>query len=335
MTGLQTRRSIQNRFQWLLRREIWEHQGMMVWLPLAIAALLVGFSAIAIVKGQGATFTFGGPVHEVSSLSVQMGERQKEIIAALLAAVFPLMAAPLYLTLAFMVFAYAMGALYNERRDRSILFWKSLPVSDAATVLSKAAMALLVIPFGMLALAVATSLVILLMAVAVFALHGTNVLPHLLHSPVFWLTPLKLLSLLPVYALWALPTVGWLLMVSSWARSKPFVWAVAAPLLAMAILAWANAGFGLGLDLQWIFKTLLSRLLASVMPGAWFADDTLRGTVERTGHAVSQSHPGAVFDAIYTQSWAVFGTANLWIGALAGAAMIAVAIYVRRRREGE
>src|SRR3546814_20822192 len=43
----------------------------------------------------------------------------------------------LVVVLGFVVFFYCLGALYDDRRDRSILFWKSLPVSDASTVLSK------------------------------------------------------------------------------------------------------------------------------------------------------------------------------------------------------
>ena len=59
---------------------------------------------------------------------------------------------------------YCLDALYGERRDRSILFWKSLPVSDLTTVLSKASIPIVVLPLLTFAVTVATQLIMLLSA---------------------------------------------------------------------------------------------------------------------------------------------------------------------------
>ena len=56
---------------------------------------------------------------------------------------------------------YCLDALHGERRDRSILFWKSLPVSDLTTVLAKASVPCRVLPPRAFALALATQLMLL------------------------------------------------------------------------------------------------------------------------------------------------------------------------------
>jgi ABC-2 type transport system permease protein len=322
--------------QWLIRREYWEHKGMLLWVPLAIAALMLTFALAMAAMGHNAEIHLDMPEGKASGITIQMGARQQQALADVAATTYPMAAAPLYLTLAFMVFSYSIGALYNERRDRSLLFWKSLPVSDTATVLSKAALALLLIPLGVVVLALATALLITLVGLAVLAYKGTNVFPLLLASPHFWLTPLKLLALIPVYMLWALPTVGWLLMVSGWARSKAFLWAVGTPLVTALLLSWANKAFALGWHMEWLFTNFISRLLVSVVPGSWFAIEGLRRPVEYAG-AVAERGPTAgvhgVVDALFNGSWAAVATPHLWIGAIAGVLMIATAIWLRRRRE--
>jgi ABC-2 type transport system permease protein len=321
---------------WLVRREYWEHKGMLLWAPLAIACAMLAFALAMAVMGHNAEIHWDMPEGKASGVTIHMAARQQQALADQAASVYPMVAAPLYIALGFMVFSYCIGALYNERRDRSLLFWKSLPVSDTATVLSKAALALLFIPLGIVVLELATALLITLIGLGVLAYKGTNVLPMLLASPHFWLTPLKVLAVVPVYMLWALPTVGWLLMVSSWARSKVFLWAVGAPLLTAMLLSWANKAFTLGIDMEWLFANVISRLLVSVVPGTWFTIDTLRRPVEHAG-AIAEHGPTAevhgVVNALFNGSWAAVATPHLMVGALAGALMIAVAIWLRRRRE--
>jgi len=321
---------------WLVRREYWEHKGMLLWVPLAIACAMLAFALAMAAMGHNAEIHMDMPEGKASGVTIVMGARQQQALADMAATTYPMVAAPLYIAMAFMVFSYCLGALYNERRDRSLLFWKSLPVSDTAAVLSKVALALLLIPLGIVVLELATALLITLVGLAVLAYKGTNVLPLLLVSPHFWLTPLKLVAVVPVYVLWALPTVGWLLMVSSWARSKVIVWAVGSPLLTAMLLSWANKAFSLGMNMEWLFSNVISRLLISVVPGSWFTIDALRHPVEHAG-AVAENGPTAevhgVVDALFNGSWSAVATPQLWLGAIAGALMIVAAIWLRRRRE--
>jgi ABC-2 type transport system permease protein len=179
-----------------------------------------------------------------------------------------------------------------------------------------------------------TSLAILAMVYIALAAKGANLFGALLSSPAFWLSPLRMLSLLPVYVLWALPTVGWLLLVSSWARSKVFLWAVGTPLLAMALLGWAEKAFSLGVDIKWFAQHVVFRVLTSTMPGTWFAaSESAREAMQHAGEIGRSEGPVAMFNAFYTQSWQAAMTTDALVGAAAGVAMIAGAVWLRRWRE--
>src|SRR5206468_10746510 len=62
---------------------------------------------------------------------------------------------------------YCLDALYGERRDRSILFWKSLPVSDVMAVLSKLAIPIVILPLLSFAVTVATQFFMLLLSTVI------------------------------------------------------------------------------------------------------------------------------------------------------------------------
>src|SRR5207249_598250 len=128
---------------------------------------------------------------------------------------------------------YCLDALHSERRDRSILFWKSLPVSDLTTVLSKVTIPLVILPLVSFAITVCVQLIMLLQTSGVLIFHGMSPATTWAHVPVFqnWLV---LLYGLVALALWHAPIYGWLLLVSGWARRATFLWAML-PLLAIGI----------------------------------------------------------------------------------------------------
>ncbi|MBB3221742.1 hypothetical protein [Pseudoduganella umbonata] len=318
---------------WLIRREFWEHQGMLVWVPLVLSVLMIVIVLVVAISGHNATIEVDGVTTSVAGATIELGERQQQRLAEGIAAAAPISAMPIYLSLAFMVFFYCLGALFDERRDRSILFWKSLPVSDAATVLSKAALALIGIPLLIIVVELVTSLILVAIGMTALALKGINVFPLVLSHPQFWLGPLKVFSLLPVYALWALPTVGWLLLVSAWARSKVFLWAVGAPIAAMILVVWMEKGLRVAVDTQWLIEKFISRLLIGVMPGTWLMASGAAEHARDMDVVANRQGPVAAFDMIYQSSWAAVATPEMIGGALAGAAMIAGAIWLRRRRE--
>jgi hypothetical protein len=141
----------------------------------------------------------------------------------------------LLLTLWIAVLVYLLGTLYGERKDRSILFWKSMPVSDAATVLSKLLSAAIVLPaiyFACIVLVQAALLLISSAAALAESIDVWNTLWMPAHVVDRWL---RVLGYLGLNAIWYLPASAWLLLVSSWARSVPAAWAVAVPIGLMIV----------------------------------------------------------------------------------------------------
>src|SRR5207302_1049741 len=128
---------------------------------------------------------------------------------------------------------YCLDALHGERRDRSILFWKSLPVSDLTTVLSKVTIPLVVLPLVAFVMVVSVQLIMLMMTSANLIFHGMSPASTWAHVPFFQNWVVLLYGLVAI-ALWYMPIYGWLLLVSGWARRATFLWAVL-PLIVIQI----------------------------------------------------------------------------------------------------
>lgn len=316
-----------NTMKWLVKREYWEHKGGFFWAPIWVGGIMTFFLAVslfaAIALGAKNGIHINGTV--VNNLSGVMSAQDKAEFANGLATGYMGTAVPLFMVLGFVVFFFCLGSLFDERKDRSVLFWKSLPVSDSDTVLSKVAMALGIAPVITLVVATMTAIASMLSISLSAAVMGVNVFGQVLSTPDMYLAPFRVAAIIPVYILWALPTVGWLMMVSAWAKTKPFLWAVGAPLLAGALLSWFNAIFDAGLDIGWFWQHIIGRGLLSVAPGSWFA-------LTDTGSGMTMNH-GADMGSVLTQSWHVFATANMWIGVATGAAMIYAAIRLRRWKD--
>lgn len=313
--------------QWLLRREVWEHKGMVLWAPAVVALIIVTLVLGGLLMGHNLTMTMDGQaVHLKDHLvehMLQPGAKQEFAKAA--SELYVAIGVPLYLELGVLVFFYCLGALYDDRRDRSLLFWKSLPVSDHMTVLSKVAVALLVTPVITMLAATALSLAVLLLVCTAAAFQGVQLFSTLLGTGEFYLAPLRMLGLLPVYMLWALPTVGWLLLVSSWARSKVFLWAVGVPLGAGVLVTWTSKIFALDWNIAWFMQHIVARLLTGVAPGSWFMymrPASLHGEEGRLGAS-----------ELLVDSWTTLSSPVVWAGAVAGVTMIAGAVWMRRWRD--
>ena len=325
-----------NKMQWLLRRELWEHKGMLVWTPaligivMTVLGALMAAATVAKSKMHTALIVNGEEISWSTVFNTRtFGPRRTEIIDAV-ANNYTYAAAPLFLALGFLVFFYCLSALHDDRRDRSVLFWKSLPVSDAQTVLSKAAIALLVAPLIVAAAARLTSLALILILSGVLAANGIHVFVDLLGSPGLYLGPLRVFGLLPVYCLWALPTVGWLLMVSSWAKSKVFLWAVGVPLLLLILTVWAGKLTQTESDVNWIQMNVIGRALLGTLPGSWYLFEP---ELLPRMHALAEGGSHMTRIDVFSNSWSSLAMPAVWLGAAAGAALIYAAIRLRRWRE--
>jgi len=328
-----------HKFKLLLRREFWEHKGGFFWAPIWAGGISILLTLMALVVGEVATrrAAASGKLQidgeniqinglDLTALTSRMDAKDLQNLAggidlsALMASAWPM------IVLAFVVFFYCLGSLYDERKDRSVLFWKSLPVSDRDTVLSKAASALLVAP----AIAVGVAIILMFAFLAILSvfvlLHNGNP-AQLVWGPG---RPLELavmlIAAIPLYALWALPTVGWLMLCSAWSRSKPFLWAIMLPVFAGIFVSWFDMMQAFELGSSWFWKNVVARLLLSVVPGSWIDVTHLEG--------VNVEGPGQLVGLVGIQSmYTAFATPQLWIGVLAGAAMIYGAIRMRRWRD--
>ncbi|GAB3506115.1 ABC transporter permease [Pseudoxanthomonas daejeonensis] len=316
------------KFKWLLKREYWENRGGFFWAPLITGAIIVGLNLILAVIGSiaarrsmgssGFVFDDGTDAHQIADALGAMGDGML-LGGVLLACV----------VLAFVVFFYALGSLYDDRRDRSVLFWKSLPVSDSQMVLSKAAWALVLAPLWAIGVGLLIGVALWVISALTITVNG---LPAA-HAVFTQSHPLRIiggvLASLPVYMVWALPTVGWLMFCSAWARSKPFLWAVLVPVLVCVVISMMTILPGVDIAHDKVWYTVVYRGLLSVVPGGWYP--AIGGVVDPSVHINTPDDLSGAIDL--TRSWHAFATADLWIGAVIGVAFIAAAIRLRRWRD--
>jgi len=277
-------------FYWQVRREIWEHRGVYL-APLAAAgAALVGF-----VLSLG---------HLPAALKAAVADPKK--VEHLMLPYDFVAVAVLVTGLIFAIF-YSLGALHGERRDRSILFWKSLPVSDLTTVLSKAFVPLGLLPPVIFAAVFAGSLVVLALSTATVLLTGGD--PVQLWSRLdlvfMWLA---LGNGLVFMFLWWAPVVAWLMLVSAWARRMTFLWAVG-PFLAVMVIERIAVGKPL------IFYHFLRQRLAGAFAQAF--------TVGGQGKVFFRTPSDLDLGRMYSSP-------ELWIGLAVAAAFLALAVRLRR-----
>jgi ABC-2 type transport system permease protein len=216
----------------------------------------------------------------------------------------------LSLVTGFAVFAYLLDCMFSERRDRSILFWKSLPVSDAQTVLAKLTVAMLVLPLGMILLALLTQPVVALIS----WLRFEQLRPYI-DFGLFAAWPGTLARLGVVWAftvLWFAPIATYLMLASVLAKRAPLVYAVLPPLVLILgeklILDSAHAGRFIG---------------ARLFPWPSRLQDLL-GPVPR-------KNPGPVM--VESHWWIPFQDPNLWLGLAVAVGMLYIVIRMRRYRD--
>jgi ABC-2 type transport system permease protein len=149
-----------NTYKWLLKREFWEHKGGFFWTPAVVGALMTLFLAISMTIGISVKNKHGMQINgeQVTNLGRIVSPEQKAEIVDAISQGYIGTSAPLWIVMAFVVFFFCLGCLFDERKDRSVLFWKSLPVSDTETVLSKALMALVGAPLITFCFAMVVSL---------------------------------------------------------------------------------------------------------------------------------------------------------------------------------
>jgi ABC-2 type transport system permease protein len=292
-------------FYWSMRRELWENRYLYLVPLIAAGIALIGF--------MWASRHLPENVRKAAALD-------PSVKYSLLTASHDYVAALLILVTGLVSAWYCLEALHGERRDRSILFWKSLPVSDTTTVLSKAAIPFLVMPAIAFVVILATHLLMLLVATLILVSDGES--PALLwaQAPVFR-NPWVLIYGLITLTIWNAPVIAWLLVVSAWAQRAPLLWAVLPPLVIVAI---ERIAFGT----SYIGAVLKSRLNGGFSQAFVVKAKDAAAAAQGDGH----DHMAQAFNAIPDPAKFVSSPA-VWIGVAVAAALLALAIWLRRRRD--
>ena len=275
------------RMYWLLRRELYEYRTIYV-VPLAAAQLfLIGFVIHTFVLR-----------HRVPILKSAHNE---------LAFSFEVSAALIMGTALLIGLYYSLEALYGERRDRSILFWKSLPVSDLETVLSKFIIPLIIVPLISFAITLVTQFMMLILGSIILLGSGVDIGEVWRQSAFFRTSLIFFYHIVTVHGLWYAPIYGWLFMVSAWSRRAPLLWAVLPPFVICGVEKIAfNSTHFLTLILQ---RLLGSQVQPSSSPGGASMD---------MGSQLIPAH--------------FFAEPGLWIGLAITAIFLAIAVQLRRSR---
>lgn len=283
-------------FYWSIRREIWENRSLYL-APLIVAGVIIlgfMFTAISLPQRRRAVLLLDDPARTQAAIELPYS-----------------MAAMMIMFTAFLVGVfYCLDTLHGERRDRSILFWKSLPVSDFTTVLSKITIPLVVLPAISFAVIIATQVMIFLISSVVLLANGISPMTTLAHTNLPQGVLILLYGLIAL-SLWHTPTYGWMLLVSAWARRAAFLWAV---LPAVAISFFERVVFGTNHFPNFLRHRFLN-----------WADEAF--AFRRSSHgtpildSLSQLTPGRYLS-----------TSGLWIGLVIAAVFVIAAIRLRRSR---
>ncbi len=284
-------------YQWLIRREFWENKAIWI-MPAVLGALLVLTSLFGTVTGDIHVAGNG------AASGIPLLLSGKVLLLSVSSIFFMLMS--IYSTW------YLLDSLYADRKDRSVLFWKSLPITDTEVVLSKLLTALVVIP---MVYWVAANLTALLVAFIVAVRAGAAIGSTLWHLDLWLQIEILWIYVIITAAIWYLPVAAWLMLVSAWAKRAVLLWS-ALPLIAVLLVE------------RWLFGSqiiahlLLSRTFSGFLP-AIFAS---RG--DPTDTLVNS--PGPIWSVMDLAGFVSSPAA--WIGVLVGIALLYGAIQMRLRR---
>jgi ABC-2 type transport system permease protein len=278
---------------WSIRRELWEFRSIYVG-PVIVAALIV-------LSHIGRGLLRAPQMRDLAALSAM---QQQELIER------PYSLAALFLMgITFIVaIFYCLEAMQSERRDRSILFWKSLPLSDLTVVLSKMSIPILILPLIAVVLTIVSHVVMAVFSTIILKITGQSTEMFWSHFSLGQIWGMMLYHMLILHGLWFAPVYGWLLLVSAWARRLAFLWA-ALPLVILGV--GEKVAFNTSHFLHW-----LEYRFGGGAPGA-------------------EAYPGG---PMAMHSWAhlhfdqLLLSPGLWTGLAFAAVCVVAAVRVRRSR---
>lgn len=302
---------IPNQFA-LIRREIWEHRSL--YITPAVVALVMVLTLLT-------AFVFASGYQEIVDIGI-MGaqnlagdtERRAALLAVLIGNTVPFFIAGGILT----VF-YSLDSLYAERKNKSILFWRSLPITDAETVISKLLTAVVAIPLLAFFIIIVTHLLVLLMTSIFISIEGGSSLFLIWKSaPLFdvWAGMFIFTLLLPI---WFSPFIGWFLFVSAWAKRSPLLMAFLPLIMVPTLEYWVLRTHLIADAMQTRFEQL--PMFKGIDPETFFNERELIASAD------------AVSLIAYIDIGKFLASPQMWAGVIVCGLFITAAIYVRRYRD--
>jgi ABC-2 type transport system permease protein len=296
----------------LIRREVWEHRSLYI-TPAVVGLVMVLTLLTAFVFASGYQEIVDIGIVGAQNLAGD-AERRAALLAVLIGNTVPFLIAGAVLT----VF-YCLDSLYAERKNKSILFWRSLPITDAETVISKFLTTALAIPLIAFAVIVVTHLLILtITGVFVSKEGGSSMLLVWSSAPLFdvWAGMLIVTILLPI---WFSPFIGWLLFVSAWTKRSPLLMAFL-PLILLPVLEyWVFRTHLIGDAIQTRFDQL--PLFKGIEPELFFDEEQFIANMD------------SISLLAYIDVGKFFASPQMWAGVVVCGLLMTAAIYVRRYRD--
>jgi ABC-2 type transport system permease protein len=281
--------SVTRPFYWSVRRELWENRWIYL-APVGVASVFLFGFLISMIHLPG----------KLQGMSIDLHHRDA------IATPYDIVAGLMMLTTILVNVFYCADALYGERRDRSILFWKSMPVSDLTTVLAKASIPLVIVPLLACATAVVAQFIMLLLSSAALLASGLSVSPLWTELSFFRMSLLLIYHVFTAHTLWPAPVYCWLLLVSGWPRRATLLWA-ALPVVAIG-------GLEAIVFRTWHFAALVGTRLIGAAPAIDFGSPDTFPTNPMT-HITPLNF---------------LSSPELWLGLALSAAFLAAAVRLRR-----
>ena len=288
----------------MIVREIQEHKVAFVYAPFFVSIILCLVIASVYFGGtniQTDQFNFSTEYYDEeirqAMQSVSSVSRIDIVRTGLLVLGFPIL-----LTVGFGLLAYSLATFADERKDRSLLFWRSLPVSDLTTVLSKVFIVTLIVPLMVIPYIILLQLVAMTSASIFFAINDIVSFGWLWGSYIItdWF---RIIFSLWAQALWSLPLFLWLMLAGTYA-ARPIAGAIVPPVILIVL-----EGV--------IFKTNLVLEFIENRIGFWSRSDSFPKEYQEI----------RVVDI--SDILLLFSTQAFWIGILASVILVAGIVYVR------
>jgi ABC-2 type transport system permease protein len=288
----------------MIRREIQEHKLAFIYAPF-IVALVLCLVIISVYLGltdiQTTTFNFSTELYD-EEFQEDMLRATPESKTAVIRAGLTVLGLPILLTVGFGLLAYSLSTFADERKDRSLIFWRSLPVSDLTTVMSKLIFVVIIIP-----LLVVPNLFLLqlisLLSVSVYFVTNDIVSFGYVWTSYFISDWFRIIFSLWAQALWTLPILLWLMLAGTYFK-KPVIGAIV-PLVALVVLE------GIIFKANNIQEFIENRL------GFWSRSDSF--PIEYAEARVVD----------ISDIYLLLTTQAFWIGIFASVILVAVIVYTR------